>query len=510
MNQLRKYKNFIPGGVITGIVLAAVLVFDWLLIRCGLVPLRLIAPAAVLLLALTAVVWAATRRITRKVRFALGTVLALLMCAVLIYGSTALVRVTRTLNSITTIRTDAANVGVYVLAEDDAETVNELAGEVFGIMAEIDQSSTEGAIAQFEQELETDLTTVEYEGLVEVVDALLDGECRAIVLNSAFLEVLEEVSGYTDIMDRIREVTLVSVVSETEVTTARESVEITTVEDAISILTQEEESVWLTSSEDVFTVYISGIDSRSGLVARSRSDTNILAMVNTATHQVLLLSTPRDYYVPLSISGGAKDKLTHAGIYGVSVSMETLEMLYEVDVDYYIRVSFEGLEEVVDALGGVNVYSAYSFQSSVIGSKYFYKGYNYMNGKEALAFARERYAFASGDRQRGKNQLELIKAIIDKALSPEILVNYASLLTAAENSLDSSVPYDLIASLVSDQLSSGADWEIISYSVDGTGSYEKTYSLSASSYVMIPDESTVDTAKNLMQAMLRGEVIEQP
>ncbi|MCD8380477.1 MAG: LCP family protein [Lachnospiraceae bacterium] len=494
-------QNRLPGLLLSGLVLAATLVFDYFLIQCGMVPGRLLFPALILLLLPTAMVWFVALKPAEKLRLAAGVLLAVLFCGALIYGTVALAKVTRTLNSVTTVTTETANVGVYVLAEDDAEAISQLTDDIFGIMAEIDRTSTDGAIAQFSEELDAEIVTVEFDGLTALADALLNGDCRAIVLNSAFLEVLEEIEGYEDIMDRIREISLIEVVEEVVVTVGEQEVQ------DVQTAADEDAAV---SSEDVFVVYISGIDSRSGLKARSRSDVNILAVVNTATHQILLVSTPRDYYVPLSISGGARDKLTHAGIYGITVSMETMELLYDIDIDYYVKICFEGVEDVVDALGGVSVYSEYSFQSSFDSSLYFTAGYNEMDGREALLFVRERYAFASGDRQRGKNQMQLIKAVIDKAMSPDILMKYSSLLAAAEDNFETSVPYDLIASLVSDQLSSGADWEIITYSVDGTGSSQIPWSMSVSAYVMIPDESTVNTAKALMQAMLSGEVIEQP
>ncbi len=484
-HKKRKEKNSIPGRILTVVMLLIVLVFDGLLVYSRMIPNQYLAAAVVLSLLLVLII----RSLTKRRHFAPAFLLSLLSGAVLCYGIAALGQLTGTLSRITGVQTEVTNVCVYVLAEDEAEALNDLSEDTFGILAAQDREATDEAIAQLNEELETEIRTVEYSGLTALVASLYTQENRAILLNSAYLDVLEEIEGYEDITDRIREVSTLRIVETIEVN---------------PVATSER-----TSSGSVFTVYISGIDSRNGLVAKSRSDVNILAVVNTETHQVLLVSTPRDYYVELSISGGAKDKLTHAGIYGVSVSMDTLSMLYDVDIDYYFRVSFDGFEEIVDALGGVSVYSAYSFQSSYDSTLYFSEGYNDVNGEEALYFARERYAFSSGDRQRGKNQMELIKAIINKALSPEILVTYSSVLAAADGNFETSVPYDLIASLVSDQLSSNSSWDIISYSVDGTGTSAVPWSMSVSAYVMVPDEDTVTVAKQLIEAVLNGEVISQ-
>ncbi|MCD7838336.1 MAG: LCP family protein [Clostridiales bacterium] len=477
----------VPGGVFTGILAALMLALDVLLVRSAMVPAKFLIPAVALLLLLVVLLGLLTHRTGKRGRFAAGVVIGILAAAGMIYGIVALNKVTSTLNTITTVSTELSHVGVYVLTDDPAETLNDLEEETFGILTELDRTSTDGAIEQLNEELDTEITTAEYDGLTTLADALYSQDCRAILLNSAYLDVLAEMEGYEDIEEQIREITGLEVEESVEET---EEVEETPI------------------SDTVFTLFISGIDSRNGLQAKSRSDVNILATVNTETHQILLVSTPRDYYVPLSISNGAKDKLTHAGIYGVSVCMDTMEMLYDIDVDYYFRVSFEGLEEIVDALGGVSVYSEYAFSSS-FSDDTFVEGYNEVNGQQALYFARERYAFATGDRQRGKNQMALIRAIIDKAISPDILVKYSSILTAVEDTFETSLSYDLIASLVNNQLSSGADWDVITYSVNGSDGYDVPYSMSTANYVMIPDEETVETAKTLMQAALSGEVIAQ-
>ena len=248
-------------------------------------------------------------------------------------------------------------------------------------------------------------------------------------------------------------------------------------------------------------------EERGSIQARSRSDVNILAHVNTKTRQVLLVSTPRDFYVPLSISDGVPDKLTHAGIYGVNVSKDTLGMLYGIDIDYYFRVNFEGFEEIIDSLGGVTVDSEYSF---TVGSHSFREGENDLNGKEALIFARERYSLPGGDRQRGKNQMAVIQGVINKVLSPEILKNYTSVLEAVEGNFETTVPYELVAELVRGQLEKGGSWDIITYSADGRGDSQIPYSMSVYAYVMIPDQDTVDRAKNMIQAMENNETITQP
>ncbi len=479
----KKKGSTVPGSIFTLILLALVAVFDYLLISSQMLGSNILLPVILVLFLVVLIVFGLTRRTRRRIRFGLGVIIGVLAAIVLLYGIVALAQVTGTLSKITSGGKQTSYVGLYVLTDDEAQSLSDVADDTFGILESLDRTNTDGALEEIADDLGAEPTTAEYDGLSSLVDALYAQECRVIVLNSAYIDVLAEMDGYEDVEDRIRELDMIKVETETEVTSSG------------------------SASNRQFIVYISGIDSRNGLTAKSRSDVNILAVVNRDTHQVLLVSTPRDYYVELSISNGQKDKLTHAGIYGVQVSMDTLAMLYDCDVDYYFRVSFDGFEDIVDALGGISVYSEYAFNSTLSGYSYS-QGYNDLDGEAALYFVRERKAFSEGDRQRGKNQMAVIEAIVDKAISPSILRNYSSLLSAVGDNFETSVPYDLIASVVSEQLSDGESWNIVQYSVDGTGATEIPYSMSSYAYVMVPDENTVATAKEKIQAVLDGEILE--
>ena len=225
-----------------------------------------------------------------------------------------------------------------------------------------------------------------------------------------------------------------------------------------------------------------------------------------------MINTPRDYYIPLSISEGSHDKLTHSGAYGVDVTIDTLEMLYNVNIDYYVKINFDGFMDIIDELGGIRVYSDYDFtgyDSDVVNMTYhFNQGYNDLNGKQALIFARERHAFIDGDRQRGKNQMAVIEGIINKAMSTELLKNYTSIMDKVSDSVVTSMSYDEIAELVKFQLSESAKWEILKYSVTGTDANSTTFSTGSEEvYVMIPDEASVDKAKQYLEDIYAGKII---
>lgn len=263
-------------------------------------------------------------------------------------------------------------------------------------------------------------------------------------------------------------------------------------------------------TKEPFVVYLSGVDTRGDLTDKARSDVNIIAAVNPVTKQVVLINTPRDYYVDLA-GTNSKDKLTHAGLYGVQTSMDTLGNLYGVDVQHYIRINFAGFINVIDALGGVDVYSDQAFTS--VGSPGYYdpttfvEGWNHLDGKAALAFARERHAFKTGDVQRGINQMKVIDAMLNKIKSPALLMGFTKILDAVSDSFVTSLSQNQISALVRMQLSDFAEWNIERYTVTGTsGSSTKCYSAKGQKlYVMKPDEASVAKAKEMIAAVLGGE-----
>lgn len=249
-----------------------------------------------------------------------------------------------------------------------------------------------------------------------------------------------------------------------------------------------------------FNVYISGIDTSGNISNVSRSDANILMSINTNTHEALLTSIPRDYYVTLH-SYGAKDKLTHSGIYGVNETVKTAEDLLDTDINYYVRVNFTTVIKLVDKLGGIDVYSDYAFSRAGYNFK---KGYNHINGDAALVFSRERYSFAEGDNQRVKNQQHVIEAVMKKVLnSTTLLTKYTDILDSLKGSFQTNIAQDDISALVKDQINNMASWTIKSNSLTGTGASSSTYSMGRTKlYVMVPNSTSVTSAKEKIDEVL--------
>lgn len=251
-----------------------------------------------------------------------------------------------------------------------------------------------------------------------------------------------------------------------------------------------------------FSIYVSGNDDYGVINQVSRSDVNMVLTINPLTHRILITSIPRDYYVELTNMENEKDKLTHASLYGIETSMKTLENLLQTEISYYVKINFSSLVNLVEAVDGVDVESDVSFTANYYDEPvkgwvtYSYqKGWNHLNGKEALAFARERHSFALGDRERAYHQQLIISALIDKISSPAILKNYTNILNALNGSFDTNFHYEDILSVLQNQLDNNAKWEISTNILEGTDGNKKVYSMpGVTTYVMIPSEESISNA----------------
>lgn len=493
-----KKQDRLPGIFISLFLLIVELAFIVLLLYTKLISLKYIGMISAGLLVMLILVYLLVRKVRKKIRFVIGVVLAALVVIALGLGSLYIYKTVSALDTITGVNKDIAQINVYVKQDDQAQRLADASDYTFGVLSELDRDNTDQALEKMYYELGKNVEVSEYNGLSELADALNNGSCGAIVLNQAYLDVIQDMDQYSSFPSQIREIASLQVESVVQRNTPQtETVNNTA---ATSADNSADEAV----TDEVYTIYVSGIDTRGEMTASSRSDVNIILTINTRTKQILMVSTPRDYFVPLSISNGVPDKLTHAGIYGVNVSMDTLNMLYDININYYFRLNFAGFEKIIDALGGITVNSDYEFDSQNTKGYHFNKGENHLNGEQALVFSRERYAFKEGDRQRGRDQMAVIQGVVDKVTQPAFLKNYLSVMDSLDGCFETNVPYDVIASLVRRQLDEGGTWQVLSYSADGTGDTQKPYSMSQKAYVMIPDQTTVDKAKTLMKKVREG------
>lgn len=355
-------------------------------------------------------------------------------------------------------------VSIIVKSDSPYETLDDVKNLVFAKEDENEEIVIE-AIDHFETELGQPISIKYYTDYPTMANALINSEIEVIIFNEAYRNIVEdEVESFNEDTKIIYEYNKETVI----------------------------ESGNKTVDSEAFTVMISGIDVYGSMSNNSRSDVNILATVNPLKKEILLVSIPRDYYLPLGCQTGALDKLTHAGIYGIDCTMNTIGNAFNLDIDYYARVNFNSLISVVNAVGGVNVNVDAPFST---GSYNFPAGDNYLDGEKALVFVRDRYHQEGGDRGRGQNQMKVIASLIDKMTSPAIISNYTSVLSSLEGSFQTNLSTSDITSLVKFQINDMSAWSVKQMQVDGTGGTDYAYALGYNAYVMYPDQQTIDQAK---------------
>jgi len=253
-------------------------------------------------------------------------------------------------------------------------------------------------------------------------------------------------------------------------------------------------------TKEPFSVFITGIDTYGGLSKVSRSDVNMVITVNPITHQILLTSIPRDYYVQIDGTTGLKDKLTHAGLMGVETSIKTIESLLETNINYYVKINFTSLVKIIDAIDGVDVINPFEFTADYQEENeaiyyVFKKGNIHLNGHQALAYVRERYGLREGDTARARHQQQVIEGMVKKVTSPSILTKYTKILGSIEGNFATDIPVSSITGFIQKQLDENSSWSVEKYVLSGVDSMELTASFKdLYSAVMLPNEESIKEA----------------
>ncbi|MEE1303697.1 MAG: LCP family protein [Agathobacter sp.] len=494
MNWIKNNKLLLLKGLIAFMQFVASVLLAVLLVKVDLLPIRYLAiiiTVLVLLMGATAalIFFPTKNRKALSKRKLAGMIVSCVLSFALMIASIAVDRLGTTINNISGKDSQNKVVAVYVRADDKANTITDARDYSFEIDSQFDPENAQKAREAIEAELGAQIKASEAEFTMRMVSDLLKEETDAIIMNAAYIDVISEFSKYSDVESKVK------AIYEYEI---EEVVEEET----------ETESGKVPITERPFIIYLSGSDTRNTKLSTSRSDVNLLAVINPKTKQVLLLNTPRDYYVLISKDNFTEyDKLTHCGTYGIDCSLDTLGNLYGVEIEYYAQINFQGFSKLVDSIGGITVDSDRSFVSED-GFSYS-KGTNYLTGETALSFVRERHAFADGDIQRGKDQMKALVAIIDKVKSsPSILANYSEILGGLEGMFETNLSSSEISELIKMQIDEGGDWNIVKYGVMGKGAKRTTYTVpNKRAYVMLQNEEDNEKAKALIKQVFDGETL---
>lgn len=455
------------------IFLAAIvyIVFFYFLNKYNILPIRyrFILLGLILLILLIFTLLIFKRKKTGKPVKAFFIFLLFLISAVealfMSYASTSI----QTVEKINQKKSDnRIKMSLVVLRESPLETLNDLEDVQVAIAKNMDSKNINQALKKYKKETGEDLNVEDYGDYLNLGQSLLNGNTQAILLNENFRQMLDETLG--EFSKQTRVIKSFSVKGDDKFNENKE-----------------------VKKGESFNVYISGIDTYGDLSTVSRSDVNLIVSVNPKEGKILITTIPRDTYVNIAGLGDyANDKLTHAGLFGVDTSIKTLENLLDINIDYYAKVNFTTLTQLIDLLNGVDVENPVAFEAN--GGKYFPQGTIHMDGEMALAYSRERYHLAEGDFDRGKNQVRVMTGIIRKLLSTETLLNFNSIAEVALNSVNTNMPYDKMIEMANGQIDQPKNWKIKSQAVrgqDATGL--PSYLMPGSNlYMMRADEESID------------------
>ena len=472
------------GNILVMLQALASVAFIGVLALSNIIPLKIMAIIFICLLILWGI--GLFTQVRRRKKGTTGKVYIVFMTLIIGLGTYYVGITTGALGRITGGHTTVDTMVVAVRADDSAENLADAVDYKFGVQYMMSSDEMEETVSKINEDLGSKIEEVEYKTVKAQAKALHDGEVDAIIYNEGHKDILEhEFDGYSDKVKIIYTHNI-----KTELQDISIDVDVT----------------------EPFSVYLSGIDVYGDIENKSRSDVNIIATVNPQSRQILLVTTPRDYYVEIpEVSYGELDKLTHAGNYGVDASMRTLSELYDVEIPFYARVNFTSLIDIVDILGGLDVVSEYEFTTSKASGKVVEvkEGLNHFDGKEALAFARERKKVPGGDNQRGKDQQAVLTAMIKKIISPSMLIKANSIIDKVSDNVQTNMSQAQLQALIKRQLSVGGSWNIKSVAAEGTGDSRSCYSSGSQRlYVTIPDEESVEMIKAEIDKTLKGEILE--
>lgn len=391
------------------------------------------------------------------------------------------------LSSITNVAKHAKNtVSVIVKESSTIKNKSQLNGVSVGSLR-LNEQGSKKALKELSSEGIV-LNQTEYDSMTALLEAFYNGEVDSIIINESSRSQILDMETYSNFDSNTR------VVYQT-------SYKVKNNDSATSVSD-------ITSKP--FNVLISGSDTRGGFDENGRSDVIMIATVNPKTHTILLTSVPRDFYVTTACDAGdgcmqgALDKITHTGIHGTNTTKRTVEQLLGIEINYTFKVGFDTVTELVDILGGVDVYVEPGYATTT--SEFsVHEGVNHLNAQQALAFARERYSYTEGDRQRTKNQQQVLMGIVKEATKPSVIKNYAAIMDTMANTFSTTMSNAEITDLIKYQLNNNPTWKMEQYMVDGTGDTLMCAELGDAASVMVPDQSTVKTAKDKINAVLAGK-----
>lgn len=494
-----KKSNRVISKFLTIFMIAALALLIFQIINLNLLPMKLMILVSLVLVILTLIIILMLHFKARNFfsRLLMGLI-ALCMCAGLAFGNYFIFKTDNTFDKVTSLAdSKATSTSIVVLKASSIEKEKDLAGAKIGTILDMDKEATNRMLKDLDSD-KIKYTTKDYSSLDDMMEAFYNSDVDAICLNEKYRDILHEGGAYFNFQTDSRVVH--QNVYYTKVTKTDNP------SDPVNNITK-----------DTFTVLVSGNDSYGTLQdSNTRSDANLLLTVNPKTGTILMTSIPRDYYVELvcpdneeqACPEGSYDKLTHSGLMGVKSTEKTIEKALGITINYNIRINFSSVVSLVDALDGIDLDIKKGEEVDI-----FYTnsqpglsvGKHHVDGETALAFVRERHAYADGDNQRVRNQQKVFKAMFKRMISPKMITNYGKFMDALAVAFDTNLSGNEISKFVKYELNSMPKWKIESYAIVADSDTKFCYQAQSYASVVVQNDIMNEVARKKIQAVIDGK-----
>ncbi|MBO6047867.1 MAG: LCP family protein [Erysipelotrichaceae bacterium] len=420
----------------------------------------------------------------------ISKVLQVGLCLALIYGCISVDEGTSVIEEIASeLEDNTIEYSVVVLASSKVKKAVDLEGKSIGYYSPkdaVEKQRYNQIVTKVNDELKEELAPTVYDTVEEATNALYDKKVKSIVIQEAMRD------DYCEVKENFDDETRIIKSSEILIPTARANKAKVT--------------------KEPFIVFVSGEDAYGKKIsATSRSDVNMLAVINPVTKQVLLISIPRDYYVPINGMYN-NDKLTHSGLRGIDCTVKTVQDFMDIKINYYAKVNYTSFMKIIDALGGITIDNPYGEFTSRVGFFTFKEGKNKLTAKQALAFVRERHSFSDGDFARNYNQQLMIKAVLKKVTSPSSILKLGKIFNTVRKTVSTNMSAKEIKSLINMEVDDMASWDVQTYSLKGYPTRANSFAMvtaptSAGLSVVMPDDTSIPKAQKYIKKVMKGKII---
>lgn len=424
--------------------------------------------------------------------------LDVLLCAALLLASVLLpVYKNKVTELFESFQGEGARINLYVMSEEYrekhpdlfdspqfSENIADYANSTYITCAAIDGGNQNYALTQLKDQFGKVVRTDDRDNAMKAVEALYNNEGDVLILSNSYDSMIMEDEMYENFRKDVKVLTFYIRPSDNSI--AQSTTKLT---------------------EEPFIVFFGGNDEEGDLYLDGKTDVDMIVAVNPNSHQIAIVSLPRDSYVYNPALFGY-DKLTHLGMQGIQNTLNGIGEYLGCNIENYVILNFRTYRNIIDAIGGVDVYNEYEFVA--LDDEYFPEGEIHLEGEYALMFVRERYALPDGDFGRNYHQQQVMRAIIEKVTSPAMIVHFDSLLEALKGTFLTNITSDSLYAFCRKQLEENIHWNIVNYHVLGEIDMNETATIPGQALsIVYPYSSHVEFVSQVIQDVLNGEEVIQ-